>query len=305
MSSIISRNYVRRTGDNMSGNLTIDVGKTIDGFDLSVKIAQIQSDLTAHAALTNNPHTVTKTQVGLGSVYNKEQVAKDGTVSMSGNLNMGNQQIVTGGNVDGVDVSVLKSGHDSHLANSSNPHSVTKSQVGLSLVVNKIQVAKDGSIAMTGSLAMGGGLTVDGVDVSGLPASINLKYNKTGGQLTGNITFSGGQTVDGRDVSSLPTIQQRTKTGTYTGNAVDNRNIDIGVNLAAKNNVYIRLCGVAAASVYWIDWGQNDLSMWYNWADDSANQIQALTSTGFQVGDGMECNGNGDLIRYIVSWEEP
>lgn len=63
-----------------------------------------QSDLTAHIQNQNNPHSVTKQQVGLGNVTNVEQASK--------------QEF------------------NAHATNRNNPHSVTKSQVGLGNVDN-------------------------------------------------------------------------------------------------------------------------------------------------------------------------
>ncbi|MDE1385456.1 phage baseplate upper protein [Bacillus paralicheniformis] len=63
-----------------------------------------------HASKKNNPHKVTKAQVGLSNVDNVKQAAK----------------------ID----------FDSHVGNKSNPHAVTKAQVGLSNVDNVKQAAK-------------------------------------------------------------------------------------------------------------------------------------------------------------------
>jgi len=63
-----------------------------------------------HAAKTDNPHKVTKDQVGLSNVDNVRQAAK--------------------------------TDFDDHVGNTSNPHSVTKSQIGLSNVDNVKQAAK-------------------------------------------------------------------------------------------------------------------------------------------------------------------
>ena len=63
-----------------------------------------QADLTGHIQNQNNPHNVTKTQVGLGNVTNVEQASK--------------QEF------------------DAHATNLNNPHGVTKSQVGLGNVDN-------------------------------------------------------------------------------------------------------------------------------------------------------------------------
>ncbi|MED3511725.1 hypothetical protein [Bacillus velezensis] len=67
-------------------------------------------DLKMHTQNTENPHHVTKEQVGLSNVLNEEQATKVA--------------------------------FDGHLEDKKNPHSVTKSQVGLSKVDNIQQAAK-------------------------------------------------------------------------------------------------------------------------------------------------------------------
>ena len=69
-----------------------------------------QTDLTGHIQNQNNPHNVTKAQVGLGNVTNVEQASK--------------------------------SDFQHHLDNHNNPHSVTKAQVGLGNVTNVEQASK-------------------------------------------------------------------------------------------------------------------------------------------------------------------
>lgn len=69
-----------------------------------------QADLTGHIQNQNNPHNVTKAQVGLGNVTNVEQASK--------------QEF------------------DAHATNHNNPHNVTKSQVGLANVTNVEQASK-------------------------------------------------------------------------------------------------------------------------------------------------------------------
>jgi len=47
-----------------------------------------------------------------------------------------NGNITVTGTVDGIDVAVLRSDHDTHVANASNPHSVTPAQLGLVIGMN-------------------------------------------------------------------------------------------------------------------------------------------------------------------------
>ncbi|WP_102421753.1 pyocin knob domain-containing protein [Bacillus amyloliquefaciens] len=68
------------------------------------------SELKSHTQNTENPHKVTKEQVGLSNVLNEEQATKVA--------------------------------FDGHLDDKKNPHAVTKSQVGLSKVDNIQQAAK-------------------------------------------------------------------------------------------------------------------------------------------------------------------
>ena len=95
-------------------------------------------DLTAHIQNRNNPHNVTKQQVGLGNVTNVEQASK---VDFQNHLNNhNNPHSVTKaqvglGNVANVE-QASKQDFNNHATNRNNPHSVTKHQVGLGNVDN-------------------------------------------------------------------------------------------------------------------------------------------------------------------------
>ena len=102
-----------------------------------------QVDLTAHINNRNNPHNVTKQQVGLGNVANVEQASK---IDFQNHLNnRNNPHSVTKtqvglGNVTNVE-QASKQEFNSHANNRNNPHGVTKSQVGLGDVDNVRQAS--------------------------------------------------------------------------------------------------------------------------------------------------------------------
>ena len=103
-----------------------------------------QSDLTGHINNRNNPHSVTKEQVGLGNVTNVEQASKVDFQNHSNNHN--NPHGVTKtqvglGNVTNVE-QASKQEFNAHTTNRKNPHSVTKEQVGLANVTNVEQASK-------------------------------------------------------------------------------------------------------------------------------------------------------------------
>jgi len=93
------------------------------------------------------------------------------------------------------------------------------------------------------------------------------------------------------------------KTGTYTGNGVDDRDINIGVDLASKSNAYLIIKHRGTSNPrHRTEYSQGDLAMSFGPANDSVNMIQAFTSTGFQVGDHIDTNGQDETYRYIAIW---
>lgn len=103
-----------------------------------------QADLTGHIQNQNNPHSVTKQQVGLGNVTNVEQASKQDFQHHLENHN--NPHGVTKtqvglGNVTNVE-QASKQEFNAHATNRNNPHNVTKSQVGLANVTNVEQASK-------------------------------------------------------------------------------------------------------------------------------------------------------------------
>jgi hypothetical protein len=85
-------------------------------------IATVQGEIDAHEALTNNPHSVTKTQVGLPNVDNTSDANKPVSTAQA------------------TAIGVVQTDINTHEALINNPHSVTKTQVGLSNVTNEAQL---------------------------------------------------------------------------------------------------------------------------------------------------------------------
>lgn len=95
--------------------------------DKRVSLADL---LFPHTSLTNNPHNVTKAQVGLGNVTNDEQLVKAQNLGDIPNVEIAQSNL----NVyskEAVDAVV-----QTHINNKNNPHNTTKAQVGLGNVEN-------------------------------------------------------------------------------------------------------------------------------------------------------------------------
>ena len=103
---------------------------------LQTQITSVNSDLTTHEALTNNPHTVTKTQVGLGSADNTSDAGKPVSTAQA------------------TAIGVVQTDINDHEALTNNPHTVTKAQVGLSNVDNTTDLLKPLSTASIAALAL-------------------------------------------------------------------------------------------------------------------------------------------------------
>ena len=134
---------------------------------------ELREDFDAHAASKANPHAVTKTQVGLGNVPNVATNDQSPTYSESAaltQLSSGEKLSAALGKLARAVRSLME-----HLANTANPHGVTKSQVGLGNVTNDAQV-KRSEMGKAGGVA-----TLDGtgqVPASQLPSFVDdvLEY---------------------------------------------------------------------------------------------------------------------------------
>lgn len=134
---------------------------------------ELREDFDVHAASKANPHAVTKTQVGLGNVPNVATNDQTPTYSESAaltQLSSGEKLSAALGKLARAVRSLME-----HLANTANPHGVTKSQVGLGNVTNDAQV-KRSEMGKAGGVA-----TLDGtgqVPASQLPSFVDdvLEY---------------------------------------------------------------------------------------------------------------------------------
>ena len=120
------------------------------------------ANLNNHIINISNPHSVTQTQVGLSAVDNTSDLNKPISTATQSALNLkfdtsGINQYATSANLN------------NHIINISNPHSVTKTQVGLSAVDNTSDLNKPISTATQSAL--------------------NLKLDTSGGIVTGDINM--------------------------------------------------------------------------------------------------------------------
>lgn len=119
----ISIDNIKQIIDNKNVNLDTYTKSTID--------SKIQEHTTNH----NNPHEVTKQQIGLGNVDNTSDIDKPISTATQQALN----------NIQNTVQSTKKelaNTINQHKSDNNNPHQVTKSQVGLGNVTNDAQVKR-------------------------------------------------------------------------------------------------------------------------------------------------------------------
>lgn len=155
--------YINRVKDDLNDfkkeqdGINKDIYKQIDRLDercdnLQQQITKLGNDLSTHVSDYNNPHRVTKAQVGLGNVENyalaTQQQAEAGTVNDCYMTPLRSRQGViyywTNTMKPYVDNKI-----NAHLNDKNNPHGVTKVQVGLGNVDNYPTANQDEAIAGT------------------------------------------------------------------------------------------------------------------------------------------------------------
>ena len=123
------------------------------------------ADVTGHTTNKNNPHEVTKSQIGLSNVDNVKQASKADFDAHAGDNNRhvsasekANWNSKASGihshptnQIVGLDQKLV--GYDGHLGNKNNPHQVTKAQVGLGNVSNVLQASKQEFDTLNGTVS--------------------------------------------------------------------------------------------------------------------------------------------------------
>lgn len=91
-------------------------------------------------------------------------------------------------------------------------------------------------------------------------------------------------------------------TGTYTGDASDNRVINIGVDLAAMDDAVVMIFGASQNKRLRIEAGQGDSAEQFNSSPAGAGIIKSFTSVGFTLGTNNHSNGSGIAYQWIAYW---
>lgn len=110
----------------------------------------LSSTVSAHGDSKSNPHSVTKAQVGLGNVPNvttNDQTPTYSDTSTFATLSSGEKLSISFAKIKLAITNLIN-----HITNKSNPHSVTKSQVGLGNVDNTSDANKPISTAVQTAL---------------------------------------------------------------------------------------------------------------------------------------------------------
>lgn len=125
--SLVHNFYIKLNND-VTMTATVDP----EGY---VTFETMQTALNTHTGNKSNPHSVTKSQVGLGNVPNvatNDQTPTYSDTTTLVTLSSGEKISIAFAKIKLAITTLIN-----HLANKSNPHGVTKSQVGLGNVENK------------------------------------------------------------------------------------------------------------------------------------------------------------------------
>lgn len=99
--------------------------------DIEEEISGVDTELNSHINNLNNPHQVTKSQIGLSEVDNTSDMNKPISTAVQNQLNVINNEI------DEIEFDLAE-----HIGNFENPHQVTKNQIGLNNVDNTSDLDK-------------------------------------------------------------------------------------------------------------------------------------------------------------------
>lgn len=209
--------------------------RTINKYDFDAIRENIVADVSeviGHIDDYDNPHRVSKIQVGLGDVDNTSDIDKPISSATQTALNNISNSI------------------DSHVGNKSNPHAVTKAQVGLSNVDNTSDLSKPISTATQTALNNKADLVGGKVPIEQLPESSSLQLG-TGPDDAyygdkGNVAYIHSQTTSGNPhhvtksdvgLSNVDNTSDSNKpVSTAQANAIGAVQADLDIHMADTSN---------------------------------------------------------------------
>jgi hypothetical protein len=166
--------------------------------------------LDAHSRRTDNPHNVTKAQVGLGSVQNYAVAST--TEAEAGSRN---DRYMTPFLTKAAITEQAGSLLAAHVNNNSNPHNVTKSQVGLGSVLNygiaTLSEARDGTVNTKYMTPL---RTKDAIDVQAL-AILNTHASRTNNPHNVTKAQVGLGSVENYPIATSADMQSGTRNDRY------------------------------------------------------------------------------------------
>nr|DAW76899.1 MAG TPA: Minor structural protein [Caudoviricetes sp.] len=153
-----------------------------------VTFETMQTALNTHTGNKSNPHSVTKSQVGLGNVPNvatNDQTPTYSDTTTLVTLSSGEKISIAFAKIKLAITTLIN-----HLANKSNPHGVTKSQVGLGNVENKSSATIRGELTKGNVTTALGFTPANQTDMTNAQDAITQLNSDTKSiiQLLGNMT---------------------------------------------------------------------------------------------------------------------
>lgn len=183
---------------------TIALGETSSTAYAGDKGKKVTDDLIAHKNDTDNPHNVSKYQIGLSNVDNTSDLTKPISLAVQALFDSLDAELEEKFNDINDDIDDVDSKIDTHISNNSNPHSVTKSQVGLGNVDNTSDINKPISTATQNALNNKvDKITGKGLSTNDFTTSLKSKLELLPSYTTLNNKFNNKvDKVEGKELSS-------------------------------------------------------------------------------------------------------
>jgi hypothetical protein len=215
--SLVHNFYIKLNND-VTMTATVDP----EGY---VTFETMQTALNKHTGNKSNPHSVTKSQVGLGNVPNvatNDQTPTYSDTTTLVTLSSGEKISIAFAKIKLAITTLIN-----HLANKSNPHGVTKSQVGLGNVENK------SSATIRGELTKGNVTTALGYTP---PTQDTNTWRGIQNNLTSDATDQSLSAAQGKNLNTSLTRHTGNKTNPH---GVTKSQIGLG-NVENKSSATIR-----------------------------------------------------------------